>query len=377
MSTLQMRTWAEVSLGNIEHNFKQMKARLKPGTRFLGIVKADAYGHGALTVAPLLERLGCDYLGVACIDEAYTLRDNGIGLPILIMGYTPERLTDELIANNFTQTIYSAEMAEGFSRAASSLGQSLKVHLKIDTGMGRLGFTAGRGRDPYDDLMHVLRLPNLDFEGIFTHFPVADCCGDPFTETQYAQFTALVDKLEKSAGMQFEIKHCANGGAMINYDWTYSDMVRPGLPLYGCYTEDDTHGLALRPAMALKTRIAQVKTYEPGDTISYGRTYTVPERQRLAVVTIGYADGLHRALSGKIDMLVRGQRARQVGRICMDMCLIDVTAIPDAQPGDKVTVFGRDGNAFIPVEELASAADTIPYELLCAVSPRVPRVYLD
>jgi alanine racemase len=376
MNDMQMRTWAEVSLCNIEHNFKTMKARLRSGTRFLGIVKADAYGHGAVKVARLLGDLGCDYLGVACVDEAMALRDNGIALPILIMGYTPSRFTETLIKHSLTQTIYDLPMAEEFSRAASALGGTLTVHLKADSGMGRLGFTCHGERDPVLEMLRALQLPGLYAEGIFSHFAVADNFSDDFTRTQFSAFEDLVGRLEDISGLTFEIKHCANSGAMINYDWSYMGMVRPGLMLYGLYPDKETGGIELRPAMELKTRVAQIKEFLPGDTVSYGRVYTVPAPQKLAVVTIGYADGLHRVLSGKIDVLIRGRRAPQVGRICMDMCMVDVTNIPEAAPGDVVTIFGRDGDAFIPVEEPAERAGTISWELLCAVSPRVPRIYL-
>ena len=376
MSHLQMRTWAEVSLKNIEHNYKTMKARLKDGTRFMGMVKADAYGHGAVRVAGLLEELGCSYLGVACIDEALTLREAGITLPILVMGYTPPELTAELINNSLTQTVYSTEMAEAYSKATESLGKQLGTHLKVDTGMGRLGFICSRGRDPESDMLRVLALSGLSFEGIFTHFAVSDTFGDPFTERQFNEFCSLIGRLEEKSGTQFKIKHCANSGAMINYYWSYFDMVRPGLSLYGHYPDKDTGGMDLKPAMQLKTRIAQIKEYDVGDTVSYGRTYTVPDRSRLAIITIGYADGLFRPLSGRIDVLIRGKRAPQVGRICMDMCMVDVTNIPDAEIGDVVTIFGHDGEEYISVDELAEQAGTVSYELLCAVSPRVPRVYL-
>ena len=375
MNDLQMRTWAEVSLQNIAHNFNAMKARLT-GSRFLGIVKADAYGHGAVRVARLLEDLGCDYLGVACVDEAMGLRESGITLPILVMGYTPSRFTRVLLDNSLTQTVYSLEMAEEFSREAAALGGTLKVHLKTDSGMGRLGFTCHGGRDPEEALLRTLSLPRIYPEGIFTHFAAADTWGNDFTQTQFAAFEDLVRRLENISGRPFEIKHCANSGAMINYDWSYLGMVRPGLMLYGLYPDKETGGIALRPAMELKTRVAQIKEFLPGDTVSYGRIYTVPRRQKLAVITIGYADGLHRVLSGKIDVLIRGRRAPQVGRICMDMCMVDVTDIPEANPGDVATIFGRDGNEFISVDELAKNAGTISYELLCAVSPRVPRIYL-
>jgi alanine racemase len=376
MRHTQMRTWAEISLKNLEHNYKAMRARLQSGTRFLGVVKADAYGHGAVRTARLLEELGCEFLGVACIDEALSLREAGVALPVLVMGYTPPELTAELIENNLTQTIYSGDMADRFSKAAVSHGGRLRAHLKVDTGMGRLGFVCGRGRDPEADMLGALALPGLSCEGIFTHFAVSEALGDPFTRRQFDDFRDLVGRLEKKSATRFEIKHCANSGAMVNCDWSYFDMVRPGLSLYGLYPGRDTGGLDLRPVMELKTRIAQIKEYEPGDTVSYGRTFTVTDRRRLAVITAGYGDGLFRVLSGGIDVLVRGRRARQVGRICMDMCMIDVSGIPETEDGDVVTIFGRDGGGFIPIEELSEKAGTISYELLCAVTQRVPRVYL-
>lgn len=375
MDASQMRTWAEISLSNIEHNYKAMRARLHDGTRFLGVVKADAYGHGAVQVAGLLQELNCDYLGVACIDEALKLRENSITLPILIMGCTPPQLAYKLLEQNLTQTVYNLEMAEELSRAANSLGKTLKVHLKADSGMGRLGFVCHGGRDPGEDMLRALKLPNLFPEGIFTHFAVSYLRGDAFTKKQYHDFKALTERLEKNAGIKFEIKHCASSGAMINYGWSYIDMVRPGLMLYGLYPDKETGGIPLRPAMALKTRIAQLKALDSGDTVSYGRTYTAPRQRKIAVLEIGYGDGLPRVLSGKIDVLIRGRRAPQVGMICMDMCMVDITDIPDAIVGDVVTIFGRDGEGLIPIEEPAALAGTISYELLCAVSPRVPRVY--
>jgi alanine racemase len=376
MNHLQMRTWAEVSLDHIEHNYKAMRARLQDGTRFLGVVKADAYGHGAVQVAGLLQELGCDYLGVACIDEALTLRENGITLPILIMGYTSPEFTYKLLEQNLTQTVYNGEAAEAFSAAAAGLGKTLKVHLKVDSGMGRLGFVCHGGCDPDSAMLRTLLLPGLTPEGIFSHFAVSDQNGDSFTRKQFNDFKALVERLETRAGVKFEIKHCANSGAMINYNWSYFDMVRPGLMLYGHYPDRDTGGIELRPAMELKTRVAQIKELDAGDTVSYGRVYKAPARRKIAVITIGYADGLHRVLSGNIDVLIRGKRARQVGRICMDMCMADITDIPEAVPGDIVTVYGRDGDKYVSVDEVACLAGTVSWELLCAVSPRVPRVYL-
>ena len=371
------RTWAEIDLDCIEHNFRAMKEKLPAETRFLGVVKADSYGHGACRVAALLEELGCDYLAVACMNEALALREGGVTLPILILGYTATEHTETLIENNITVALGKLDLAEKMSELAGALGKKLKVHLKVDSGMGRMGFTCRSPRDPVEDMLKVMRLPNLEVEGIFTHFAVSDVeGGGEYTEDQFKEFTGVIDRLEKLSGKKFKIKHCTNSGAMLNYTKTYLDMVRPGIMLYGCYPDGESDYIKLQPAMQLKTRIVQIKDFEPGDTVSYGRLYTAPSKRKIAVIPIGYADGLHRVLSGKLDVLIRGKRAPQVGRICMDMCMVDVTDIPDAERGDIVTVFGRDGDGFIPVEELAEKAGTISYELLCAVSPRVRRIYL-
>lgn len=371
------RTWAEISLKNIRHNYESMRARLKPGTRFLGVVKADAYGHGAIPVARMLEQAGADYLAVACLDEALTLRSAGIKLPILILGITDPKYTELLISHNITAALGSYENAVAMNELALQLGSKVRVHLKADSGMGRVGFTCHGGRNPEEAMAEILTMPGLDIEGIFTHFAMSDVLGDPYTNMQFEAFTSLIDRLEKRAGFRFRIRHCTNSGAMINYDWAYLDMVRPGIALYGCYPAEETGGIELRPAMSVRSRIAQIKEFDAGDTVSYGRIYTAPGKRRIAIVPIGYADGLHRTLSGKIDMLVRGQRVPQVGRICMDMCMLDVTDVPDAAVGDTVTLFGHDGDAFIPVEEQAEKAGTISYELLCAMSPRVTRIYVD
>jgi alanine racemase len=376
MDDLQKRTWAEVNLDHLVYNYKAMKARLKEGTRFLGVVKANAYGHGAVAVSKTLEAAGCDYLAVASLDEAVQLRESGIQLPILILGYTFPQYTDRLLTYRVIQAVGSYEMAREMSEIAVKLGQKLTVHLKVDSGMGRLGFTCHHGEDPVPDLIRIATLPGLEIEGIFTHFAVSDILGDTYTANQFAAFSDMIDRFEAGWGKRVRIRHCTNSGAMINYPWTYMDMVRPGISLYGLYPDKEKGDITLRPVMELKTRVVQIKEFAPGYTVSYGRTYVAPERRRIAVLPIGYADGLHRVLSNQMDVLVRGQRAHQVGRICMDMCMIDVTDIPETVVGDPVTIFGRDGGAFIPVEELAAAAGTISYELLCAVDKRVPRVYI-
>ncbi len=372
MDDRKKRTWAEISLRAIEHNYKAMRAHLQPGCRFLGVVKANAYGHGANEVAHLLAGLGCEHLAVACLDEAVSLRRQGIKLPILILGYTSPLYARELADYQITQAVGSLDMAQAMSDALAGTGKTLKVHLKLETGMGRTGFRA-YGDGALDAPAQAMLLPNLDVQGVFTHFCVSD--GEEnirdFTHVQHQRFQDAFRAIEAQTGRQFAIHHCTNSGAMLSFPETYMDMVRPGIALYGLYPGPDKGGIELIPAMELKTRVAYVEDHMPGDTISYGRTFTVERPSRMAVLPIGYADGLHRVLSNKLTVSINGQRAKQVGRICMDMCMADVTGL-DVKPGDEVEIFGRT----MPAGDVADLAGTIHYELTCAVSPRVPRVYV-
>ena len=369
------RTWSEVNLSAIEENYKALRARLEPGTRFLGIVKADAYGHGAVRVAALLARLGCEYIGVATLDEAVSLRESGITLPILILGYTQPELAGILLEHDLTQTVLDFDTAKSVSDFALSVGTKIKTHIKIDSGMGRLGFRA-KTEAEIEAILQTINLAGLDCEGAFTHFAVSEDVSDGFTEIQLDFFKALITRLEAESGKVFKIKHCANSGAVINCKGSYFDMVRPGIALYGHDPGCSPRDIPLKSAMSLKTRIIQIKELEPGDTVSYGRAFTAREKTKIAVLPIGYADGLFRALSGKTDMLLHGHRVRQLGKICMDLSVIDITGVPDARLGDIVTVFGEDGGETVSAKELAEICGTLSYEILCAVSKRVPRVYL-
>ncbi len=371
------RTWAEINSKSIIHNYYSLRARLREGTRLLGVVKADAYGHGALPVARILEKNGCEYLAVATTEEALELRCGGISTPILILGFTPPAETDTLIEFNITQTVSSLIAAKEMSEKAVSLGKRLKVHIKADSGMGRLGVTCHGGRDAVPELMEIMSLPGLETEGIFTHFAESELDDRSYTDTQLKAFTLLITRLEMISGRRFKIRHCANSGAMINYEETHFDMVRPGIALYGCYPGGKAlGGTELKAAMELRTRIAQIKELEPGWNVSYGRKYTAPSARRIAVINAGYADGIHRAASGKLSFLLHGKRVAQIGCICMDQCMIDVSDVPEAAVGEVVTLFGHDGDNFVSVEEMAAAAGTISYEILCSVSRRVPRVYV-
>ena len=364
------RSWAEIDLRNIEHNYRTLKARLPEGTICLGVVKADSYGHGALPVARRLQALGCGYLAVATPDEAAQLREGGVRLPILILGPGSPECAAELADLGVTQAVGNLAQARALS-AALRPGQTLKVHAKLETGMGRTGFPTDE--EGIGSLCAAMALPGLDFEGIFTHFAMADVPGDPYTAEQDGRVRDGIERAQAGSGKRFRLIHCANSGAVIHTPLEYAcGMARPGIALYGYFPDDVTEGIDLRPVMALKSRVAAVTTHKAGDTIGYGRTYTCPRDMRIAVLPLGYADGLHRSLSGKLEVELYGVRVRQIGRICMDLCMLDVTDLPEVQVGSVATVFG----GLVSADELAEKAGTISYELCCAVSPRIPRVYL-
>lgn len=372
MKDLQKRTWAEVNLGNIEHNYRAIKAHIPENTKFLGIVKADAYGHGAVEVARRLEKIGADYLAIACLDEALELRRSGVTMPILILGHTPTDYVNLLIENDLTQTVSCEAKAEEFSRAAGEVGGTLKIHIKLDTGMSRLGYLcAGTYFDEgVKNVVRTFKLPNLDVEGVYTHFAVADFTDEDsmaYTKKQFALFMDVI-KAAEERGASFRIRHCANSGAVVNHPEMMLDMVRPGLLLYGY---GDEGKLGLKPAMRMVSTVSTIKYYEPGTFISYGRNFVTDKRTRMGVVAAGYADGLPWAAANKCSFAVAGYLAPQRGNICMDMCMIDLSDIPEAAVGSEVELFGEN----VRIEKLAEAAGTIPYELLCAVSKRVPRVY--
>ena len=373
MSELQKRTWAEISLDNIEHNFRAAKAVIPAGCRYLGVVKADAYGHGAPQVAHRLEKSGADYLAVSCLDEALELRRGGVAMPILILGHTPEEYTRELIDNNITQAVTCEAKAVEYSRAAAACGGKLKIHIKLDTGMSRLGFLcSGRHFDEgVGGVVRSCRLPNLEPEGIFTHFSVSDEPGEAnreYTLEQFGLFTGVIDACG-AQGVHFDIRHCANSGAVVNYPQMALDMVRPGLTLYGY--GDWSGRMGLVPAMRLVTTVSTIKIYDPGTDVSYGRKFRTQRQTRMGVLGIGYADGLPRAASNKCSFWAGSGFAPQRGAICMDMCMVDLTDLPQVAVGSEVEIFGVNSD----INTLADAAGTISYELMCGISKRVPRIY--
>ncbi len=374
MNDLQKRTWAEISLENLRHNYEAIRKSLPDGCRFLGVVKADAYGHGALPVSRLLQEDGADYLAVSCLDEALELRRGGITMPILILGHTPYAYTGTLIEENITQTVTCLAKALEYSTEAVRLGKELKIHIKLDTGMSRLGFLCAGGyfEEGVDNVIRSCRLPGLIPEGVYTHFAVSDEPGEDsevYTRAQFKLFMDVIAAVKSRGGVEFLIRHCANSGATVSYPEMALDMVRPGLLLYGY--GDSAGKLGLLPCMRLVTTVSTIKFYEPGTSVSYGRRFTTDRRTRMGVLAVGYADGLPRIISNKCSFAAKDGFAPQRGSICMDMCMVDLTELPQVDVGSEVELFGPVNSIY----KLSDAAQTIPYELLCAVSKRVPRVY--
>ena len=369
------RTWAEIDMDALSHNYRAAREKIGPNVKYLGVVKADAYGHGAVQVSRKLQSLGCDYLAVSSLDEARELRRGGITMPVLILGHTPPEMTPQLIRYDLTQTVSALAKAEEFSKAAQAAGGVLKVHIKVDTGMSRLGFLVRGERfaDGVEAIAKACGLPALDPEGIFTHFATSDSDAPDdraYAMDQFAVFRAVLDALEQR-GRRFAVRHCANSGALARYPETYLDMVRPGIALYGL--GDDAPALGLRSVMSLHSCVSTIKIFDADTSISYGRTYRTADKRRVGVLPIGYADGLFRGFSNKLAMWTPYGPAPVLGRICMDMTMVDLSGLPEIHVGDALEVFGANQSA----DALAAMLDTIPYELTCAVSKRVPRLYVE
>ena len=374
------RTWADISLDNLQHNYKEIRSRLPSDCRFLGVVKADAYGHGAVPVSRYLTELGAEYLAVSNIEEAVQLRQGGIRGPILILGYTPAVYAEQLTRLGLRQEIHSLDYARELNERLKGSNRRLRIRLKLDTGMSRLGFFAYNCEKTVDELKEVSQMEHLTIEGIFTHFPVADSidgADENFTRTQFERFMDMLSTL-KGVGIEPQIRHCCNSGATIQFPEYALDMVRPGLATYGVLPCSDLRGMInLKPVMQLRSTIFQIRDFDPLITVSYGRTYTTMDPTKIAVVGLGYADGLSRSFSGNISFLLHGKRVPQIGRICMDMCMVDISRVPDAKVGDVVTIFGTDGDDRIDVDDMTNRLRTVPYELLCSINKRIPRIYMD
>lgn len=368
------RTYAQVSLGAIAHNYHEIRKQVQ-GHKVLCIVKADAYGHGAVRVASMLQQEGADYFAVATADEAVELRLHGIETPILILGYVEKDDVYKILAYHITVPIYDYETAKIYSDAAIKAGKKIKIHIKVDTGMTRLGFQTTDMEQCLSEIQRAVSLEGLETEGLFTHFAISDeTKGKEYTAMQLKRFQTVSDGLEK-AGIPIPIRHCANSGAILQYPDTYFDMVRAGIILYGYYPDHTTEKtIDLRPAMTVKAHVIQVRDVPAGTAISYGGTYVTEKDISTAVISMGYADGYLRTGSNRAKVWIRGHIVPVIGRICMDMCMVDITGLSDIKRDDEVVIFG-DGP--VNADTVAEAAGTIPYEVLCAVSFRIPRFYED
>jgi alanine racemase len=378
--------WAEIDLNAIAHNVRELRRRTDPGAEVMAVVKADGYGHGALEVARTALASGADWLGAARLPEAIALREAGLDAPILVFGYTPPADAGRLIDFDLRQSVYSLDAARAYSGAAEARGRKIRVHLKMDTGMGRLGMVpaALSGRDSghsagetfIREATAIARLPGIGVEGIFTHFAAADSADLSSARRQLDLFLEVLADL-KAGGLEFAVRHAANSAGLIALPESHLDLVRPGIALYGLKPsgEVDLAGIFLKPAMALKTRIIHLKAVPAGAAVSYGMTYRTPQPTVIATVPAGYADGYRRLFSSRGSMLVHGRRVPVVGRVCMDLTMLDVGAVPGARIEDEVVIFGRQGGESISADDLARDLGTIHYEILCGVAARVPRIY--
>ncbi len=364
-------TWLQVDLTALDHNFRALRERTGPGIKICAIVKADAYGHGAATVARRLEKLGCDYFGVAMVEEGSELRAAGIGSPIVLLGAVwGEGAVRAAAADDIEISIHNRDILPAVSRAAADTGRPLRVHLKIDTGMGRLGIAAAE----VPAWCREARGAGLELVGVYTTFSSADDAGSPRTGRQLERFVGAIESLER-CGFRPPLRHAANSGAILNFPETLLTLVRPGLLLYGIEPtpEGQGPGGGFRPVASLRTRVAQVAAYPPGSRFGYSGTFEARRESRMAVLPVGYGDGVSRLLSNNGDVLIRGRRAPIVGRVSMDLLVADVSDLPRAEVGDLATLIGRDGGEEIGAWEVAERAGTIPWEVLCGVGCRVPR----
>jgi alanine racemase len=375
-------TWAEIDLSAIAHNVRELRRITRPTARLMVAVKANGYGHGAEPIARTALAHGATDVGVARIEEGVTLRRGGIGAPILVFGYTSAQDVPQLLAHQLVPTVYSLEHARALASAARSAGQVLPIQVKVDTGMGRLGLACdalrpgGTGR-ALDEVVGIANMNGLHLQGLFTHFATADHADLGFARLQFDRFSDLLTQLS-SAGCAIALRHAANSGAIIQMPEAHLEMVRAGISVYGLYPspEVDRCKIELKPAMTLKSAIIQLKQVPAGTCVSYGCTYKCPSPTTIATVAVGYADGYSRALSNKGFMLAGGCRAPIVGRVCMDLTMIDVGHIPSVRVGDEVVLIGRQGQARITTDEVAATLGTINYEVVSALTERVQRVYV-
>ena len=366
-------TVAEIDLRALRNNLAVVRRRIKPNVEILPIVKANAYGHGAAEVSRALTAAGANQLGVALVEEALELRAARISCPILVLGCTEASAIPALIAERISVAVFDLSFAEELSRQAERNGVPAAVHVKVDTGMNRLGVPPDQAPPFIEKLMN---LKGLVIDGVMTHFATADNPNAGYLQSQHQAFRHLVDQL-KQRGISVRFVHCANSAATMHHEATHADMVRPGIVLYGAHASSTPHARwPVEPILTLRTRIGQLRYLSKGSTLSYGRTFTTPRDAMIATLPVGYGDGYSRALSNRGEALVREQRAPIVGNVCMDLVLVDVTDVPNVALGDEVVLLGRQGNERITVEELAHHCGTVPHEIFCRLGPRLPRRYL-
>ncbi|KEI95396.1 alanine racemase [Clostridium botulinum A2B7 92] len=365
--------WAEIDLDNLQHNLKQIK-KICGNKEIIGVIKANAYGHGSMEIAPTLLENGVSRLAVAVLSEAMELRMSGIKEPIMILGYTPCALGDMLLDNDIEQSVYSYNDALELSKIAVLKRKILKIHIVVDTGMGRIGFLPTK--ESVEDVYKISKLPNIQIEGVFSHFSSADELDKDYTLYQMNNYNEFINKLEEK-NIQVHIKHIANSAAIIDLESTHLDAVRAGIIMYGYYPSNYVlrNNIKLKPVMSLKTSIVHIKKVSSGEYISYGRTFKTERESIIATLPIGYADGYNRLLSNKGKVIVNGKLAPVIGRVCMDQCMIDVTSIENLKVGDVVTIMGEENGVSYTAEDIASQIGTISYEVICNVNKRVPRVY--
>lgn len=368
------RVYVTIDLDAIYNNIENLKKNLKQGTKVAAVIKTDGYGHGAVPIAFEVNEI-VDAFALATVDEAINLRENGITKPLYVIGYTHKSNFERMIENDIRATIFTYEAAVEYSKCAVKLKKTGKIHIKIDTGMSRIGFCVSE--ESIDIIKNINSLPNMEIEGIFTHFATADEKDKSKTLKQYEKFRNFTDKLENE-GIHIPIKHCSNSAAMIELDYANMNLARAGIALYGLYPSEDVDKskVKLVPALELKSHVIYVKEIEAGTEISYGGTFVSDKKMKIATIPVGYGDGYRRSLSNKGYVLIRGKKAPILGRICMDQFMVDVTDIEGIREGDDVTLIGRDGNEVISAEKLADiAGDTFNYEIVCDLGKRMPRIF--
>lgn len=367
--------WAEIDLDSLAHNIKEVRRITNKEAIVTAVVKANAYGHGSIEAAKVFLENGANRLAVATLSEAVELRRADIDAPILILGYTPDSQHKIAVENDIIEAIYTLESAEKLSQVAGNLNKKAKVHIKVDSGMGRIGFPPVDSS--IDKIEKISKLPNLEIEGIFTHFAKADEVDKAYTGKQFKNYKWVIEKLEDK-NIQIPIKHVSNSAATIDLPEYNLNMVRGGIMIYGLYPSDevDKEKVSLKPAMTLKAKISHLKEVPEGTGISYGQIFVTKRKSKIATIPIGYADGFTRLLTSKAEVAIKGKRAPIVGKICMDQCMIDVTDIEDVKVGDEVVLFGDGTNGVPHIDEVAEKLGTINYEIVCMVGRRVPRVYI-